>query len=342
MRALLLKICLAFAVSGAASGVAADSHVSARLATAVQAWLNEDDQTALPALTALSAEGDQAAILLLGRIAVLPKESWTPWVAGLSRSEREEFFNPGGFDILAVRALSGDPVAEAFLAAAKSDAGVDVARTLFENGEAEASRSVIWRAMENGKVAEVLEMPADDPTRKNLDFLFWLQGWVAAGHKSAEPEKWVASGPEAGRASGLILASWLTQFVAADKPLPANLKRVAAALDGATATVKDPEERTYLEKQLERLGRRDAALIPAASMCKRLCPTEVGACMVDSLRRLGGYDAAMHLDTPLESVIPQLSYARSPRAEGVFERMVRAAKGGGDADSACLAAAIDG
>ncbi|MEM8752212.1 MAG: hypothetical protein AAGF90_04480 [Pseudomonadota bacterium] len=321
----------------------AESHVSERLAAAVEAWLADDDATALPALSELAGEGDEAAITLLGRIAARPDATWTPYVAGLSREDREGFLNPGGFDILAVRALAGDELAEAFIAAEKPEAGVEVAETLLAAGEEEAARAVIWRAMENGRVAEVLEQPADGALRGSLDYLYWIQAWVAAGHASAEPEKWVTVGPEAGRASGLILASWLTEFIAADKPLPPNLKRVAAALDGSTGAVKDDGEIEYLEKMLVRLGRRDPALVPAAAVCKRLCADETGACMVESMRLLGGYDAAMEFDTPLESVIPQMEFARSARAEGEFERRLRAAANpGGASASACLSSALAG
>lgn len=343
MRATITFLSAALAACLATTPAKAENHVSPGLAEAIDAWLADDDATALPALTSLSGEGEEAAFMLLGRIADRSEATWSPWLSGLDRAAREEFLKPGGFDIIEVRALSGDPLAEAFIAAEKDDAGVDVANALLEGGEVEAARAVIWRSMEQGRVAEVLEQPADGALRESLDFLFWIQGWVAAGHASAEPEKWVVVGPEAGRASGLIMASWITEFIAADKPLPANLKRVATALDGATDAVKEEAEVEYLQKFLVRLGRRDPALIPAAAVCSRLCPEETGACMVESMRRVGGYDAAMQFDTPLESVIPQLEFARSPRAEGEFERRLRAATGmKGASASACLSAALGG
>ena len=61
---------------------------------AVKAWLDDDDQTALPALATLAAEDNRAAQVLLGRIAIRPMG---PWLAGLERKERNALLRaPGG------------------------------------------------------------------------------------------------------------------------------------------------------------------------------------------------------------------------------------------------------
>ncbi|MEO1613642.1 MAG: hypothetical protein AAFU55_15000, partial [Pseudomonadota bacterium] len=55
-----------FGLFAATSGMA--QTASPQLQGAIDAWLADDDAAALPAMSALAANGDDAAALLLGRI----------------------------------------------------------------------------------------------------------------------------------------------------------------------------------------------------------------------------------------------------------------------------------
>ena len=65
----------------APDGAADPAFIAAR-----DAWLDDDNQTALPALAKLAAADNHAAQILLGRIAARPLG---PWLAGLDKAERE-------------------------------------------------------------------------------------------------------------------------------------------------------------------------------------------------------------------------------------------------------------
>jgi hypothetical protein len=69
-------------------------HDDPRFQAAVQAWLDDKDQTALPALAALATEGNTVAQILLGRIANRPMSRW---LANMNRKDRNALLRaPGG------------------------------------------------------------------------------------------------------------------------------------------------------------------------------------------------------------------------------------------------------
>lgn len=111
-------------------------HDAPAFRNAVAAWLDNDDQTALPALAKLAQSDNRAAQVLLGRIATRPMG---PWLAGLERKERKALLRaPGGLSgtsWLKVAAEAGDPLAQAFLEKPAPRADESVMRRLAELGE---------------------------------------------------------------------------------------------------------------------------------------------------------------------------------------------------------------
>ncbi|MEM7525131.1 MAG: hypothetical protein AAF360_15520 [Pseudomonadota bacterium] len=338
MRALLV-LCI---VAASCAPAFAASHVSPQLASAVEAWLNDDDASSIPQIGELAGNGDRAAAMLLGRIGARPEVVWSEWLLSKSPEERSALLRLGGNEPLTLLAAAGDEVAAAFRVAERQGAGFRFAETLYEAGELQAARTLVWRALEAGRLTELLELPTKEPLYKSLDFMFWMEGWTVVGWKSAEPQKWVASSNDKGRIGGLILTGWITKFIAADKPLPETLQRVAGFLDGKPIAL-DGDERAYASELLRRGGRRDAGLRPFWQMCDRLCPGEVGACMLEAVNMSGGYGVAERFDTPYETLIPAADYAASPRAVGELKRrMTNAFTRKGPAEMSCLAAGFSG
>lgn len=334
-------------VGVAAAPAARGQNVSPQLAAAVEAWLADDDAAALPAISALAASGDALAAKLLGRIAkTTPRDAESGWVSALAPADRAALFSPGGAEPLAAAAAAGDSVAAAFLSAEGPQPTLDDARTLHAAGEVEAARLLAWRLMEAGRIGEIATLPREDPIYADLDWLLWMQGWIAGGHGSGEPEKWVLVSEAKGRVAGLILTSWSAQFLAATKPLTDELALVSAALGGKPRRLAEagPGGVAYAERLLEGLARRDPALRPLGAICGRACPQGVGGCMLEGLRRLGGYGAVMPIDSPLEAAVSQFDFTISARAQGMTLRLLRAAgdPAPGEAMDACLPAALNG
>ena len=129
----------------------------------------------------------------------------------------------------------------------------------------------------------------------------------------------------------------------------AKFERVVHALRGQAEDVIAADEADVVGALLEDAAEKDATLSFAARMCDRLCPGEVGRCMISSIALLGGYDRLMFQDSPLERLIPQKVYLASKRAENVLERRVRSAVQGFSTASAsgygvsqCLKAEVSG
>lgn len=330
-----------------ATAAVAQQSVSPQLQAAVDAWLADDDATALPALSALAAAGDSDASLILERISSMtPAGAESVYVSGLTAADRQAIFQPGGGSPLEVLAAQGDGLAKALLAADAPGASIELAHTLHAFGEVERARYLAWSMLEEGKLADVITMSAEEPLFRDLDWLWWMRGWMAGGALSAQPLSWVLVSEAKGRAPGLILANWSAQFIAATTPLTPELKRVAGALDGNPSAVLNagPADVEFATKMIAGLARRDPAMRPLGAICAKTCGEEVGACMLEGLRLLGGYGALMPLDTPLERVISQTAYTTSPKAENLVLRLMRvtapAAKG--QTANQCLLNAING
>jgi len=98
MRNLLALLALLLLTLGTDPARAAElrGQDDPRFRSALALWLADDDETALPELAALAAEGNRAAQVLLARIDATP---WFqgPWLVGLPRKERNTLLRaPGG------------------------------------------------------------------------------------------------------------------------------------------------------------------------------------------------------------------------------------------------------
>lgn len=319
---------------------------SPQLQAAMDAWLADDDASALPAISALAASGDAQAGLLLGEIdRATNAEIQSDWLASLSGADRAALFQPGGAQMTEALAASGDTLAAMMLAASNpAAASVEVAHTLLAFGEKERARLLAWRMLEAGKLAEVVTVPKEEPLFREMDWLWWMQGWIAGGSQSGQPEQWVLVSEAKGRAAGVILANWSAQFIAAKTPLTPTLKRVAAALQGRANGFADAAEREYAEKFVSGLARRDPAMRPLGAICAQHCGQEIGACMLEGLRLIGGYGELMPLDTPYEGLIGQTPYSISKKAENNLRRLIRARRGAakGEPLNQCLGQSVGG
>ena len=320
---------------------------SPQLQAAVDAWLADDDAAALPALSALAVSGDSQAALLLGRIErMTPDGAESDWVSGLSAPDRKALFQPGGQSLIDALAAGGDGLAQMIAAADTPEASIEIAHTLHAFGEVERARYLAWTMLEAGKLAEVITMPSEEPLFRDLDWLWWMRGWMAGGALSAQPQNWVLVSEAKGRAAGIIFANWSAQFIAAKTPLTPELKRLAGALNGKPRALQKAgsEEMDYAEKMIAGLARRDPAMRPLGAICKTHCEAELGACMLEGLRVVGGYGALMPLDTPHEGLISQSAFTTSPRAANALKRLIRASAptAKGAPVSQCLAGAVGG
>lgn len=139
---------------------------------ALSLWLADHEQPGLQAMSALAAEGNRAAQILLGLIEKTPALQG-PWLASLPRAERIAVMRaPGGISGRSWLAFAADqPLAANWLALLSVDAGLPVVLRFSEMGEARAAREalVVLAAREH---PDLRDAPPEvlDP---ELTYLLW-------------------------------------------------------------------------------------------------------------------------------------------------------------------------
>jgi len=218
---------------------------------ALDLWLDDDEETALPAFAALAGQGNQAARLLLGLIDKKPPMQG-PWLALQSRKARIGLLRaPGGLSGVSwLRRIDDVPLASRLLQVLDSDADIEAVLRLAADHEAVALRAGL-AALEARQVTGFSAF-ADDPRfPPEMRYLIW-RDWqkdparagrvdIALSERAAgDPQRTLIAGPVA----AADLREWLLQT-----PLAA----------------------------------------PLTSLCQAECPADPGRCMAAGFAALGGY-----------------------------------------------------
>ncbi|MEM7546360.1 MAG: hypothetical protein AAF367_12550 [Pseudomonadota bacterium] len=333
----------------------AESHITPEMGAAIEAWLADDDATALPALGAMAAAGDRSVQLLLSQIERhTPAGGETSWVSALDDDARMSLFrtpgDPAADPWVMQLAAKGDPLAQALKASRQPDATIETAQALFAAGEVEQAKRLTWNILAGGRFDAILNLPPEEPLNEALDYVKWMQGWFLGGALSPEQRKWVLVSPKEGRMLGMVLVNMLAPVMNPALAPREPVARVTRALQGSAQDLVEegPQGIGFVAKLLERQARTDPDLKALGNMCTRLCADEVGTCLLGSVLLLGGYERVMEQDSPYEGLIPQADYVASLRAQNTAERRLRRAVaigfGGGTGYrvSQCLAGHMGG
>ena len=304
-------------------------HEDPRLQSAIQAWLADDDQTALPALAKLAAEGNTAAQILLGRIANRPMG---PWLAGMNRKDRNKLMRaPGGLSgksWLKVAAEGGDELAAALLEMNAPPAGETNIIALTEAGETSAALDlagvtygrtgsfqgrgiIVTDAETHGGVyfpadeilkSQVLLQKGDYRLRPAIEEL--APGFKPAALYTVLMHDALLDQPKLLTPGQLQNARDRSLLMNESSPLAKMLIGTDAEITHATP-----------------LSRRPAQVL--RSLCAHDCNAEAEACVTIGLKAAGGEDALSHLYSPTETLIPFETYAASARAVADLRRHIR-------------------
>ncbi|WP_209424340.1 hypothetical protein [Pararhodobacter sp. SW119] len=194
------------------------------LTVAVENWLDNDEETALPAISRLAHDGNKAAQLLLAIIDKTPALQG-PWLAHLPRAQRITLMRqPGGVSGRSwLHALSDHPLGSAWLALMNPATGPEVIERFEAMGEARAAREamVALAARENPGLRD------RDPAQVPPDTIYLL--WRGStGERSAELLDRIAADSlqralVEGTFDPLQLSGWL-----AEAPLAAPLDAICS------------------------------------------------------------------------------------------------------------------
>ena len=182
-------------IFGASTACAADlrGQNDPRFQSALALWLSDDEETALPELAALAAGGNRAAQVLLAQIDVTPSFQG-PWLAGLSRSERNAMLRaPGGLSgrIWMQAAAEDTPLAQLWLVQQTPAVTAETALAFAAMGEHGAARKILWNlSRQNYRGFAAL---ADDPHYPpDMRYLIWRE-WADDPATRARAEAEIAA-----------------------------------------------------------------------------------------------------------------------------------------------------
>ena len=319
---IILKTLFALILFGAAHSAAAQpaGQEAPAFKQAVEAWLDNDDQTALPALAKLAREDNRAAQILLGRIATRPMG---PWLAGLERKERMTLLRaPGGLSgtsWLKVAAEAGEPLAQLFLDAVDPRAGKDTVRALAEAGETMSAARLsqhFWSRKGTYPHDLMLSLWRKGALPSEFAIHFSGQALKDGALSDSEILRLQNEAPfptnriiEAGLATGASTAeAW---------------RQVIADWYEAVGARKDKQEFSARGYHAEPVEMR---ILATKHICDRSCGRDTNYAIFCTAiaTRIGPRPASMmRLATPLETLISQSDFAHTPRAELELQNMLQ-------------------
>ncbi len=315
-----LAAALALAIAVALPAAADPAQDDAREA-AVTAWLDDDEATALAALSDLARGGDVPSALLLAVLEVRGPE--TPYRIGLTAAARRDLFRAPGSafgkpwtDAVPAEAAPATVAALKALRARDWPAALTAALAA---GEAPLARQAAL-GLANDSPKQLLEFDLETPLPQDLRPILWLAGAYWSGQTAADGDvdrvlAELAAAPDS--LGARVAASALPETTGGDPQAmalggllrtgrPSPPPDFATLTEGATLIAAAPEGRTL------------------AALCTESCPQDRDGCIVAGNTAARGYLALAFLDTPLATVIASDRYRDSKRAR---TELLRAAMG---------------
>ncbi|NOX74924.1 MAG: hypothetical protein GXP03_15335 [Alphaproteobacteria bacterium] len=244
--------------------------------TALALWLDDDEETALPALAGLAREGNIAARVLLGMI---DKHSALqgPWVSLLPKGERVALLRTdGGLSGTSWLRRVGDvPAVKLWLDILDSKADVAAALAFADMGEARLLRAGLI-ALEARQHTGFEAFQNDPRYPGELRYLIWRE-WQKDGET-------------------LVLDRALSKLPKGDP------QRRIIQQDAPQGRVESWLLATKLAPSLQ-------------TLCRAGCADSLPSCLRAGYQTMGGYRRFATLGTPLASLIPEARFAASARGQ---------------------------
>ncbi|GAB4511008.1 MAG: hypothetical protein Tsb0019_06050 [Roseibium sp.] len=299
-----------------------NAYASEDIEQAVEFWLDDEDDKALPIFAELAADGNEDAALMLGQ---LEKRTiaFSPFVAAMPRSKRNALLkSPGGLSGVSwIRALKDTNN----LAAALHDSydphelpkGFGELLELGEIGPAteryfSAGRGGYW------------ELAAKRYFAGDLPEAVQYHAWLAALYRaqnlsSAQRRLLLADFEQALKKNDLqsmLALGGMYEFLT--PAAQAALKRNYEVAEILHAFAYNPAAWTDVDKSpasafAHDILSRSPHMSTLKRTCEEHCPTKVKQCLRSLYYGVGGYEGLAKLQTPLERLVPSKIYFESKR-----------------------------
>lgn len=336
-------------LAGVTSIVALPAEAKDELETAIELWLQDDDEKAIPMLAKLAASGNRDAALMLGQ---LEKRSvaLSPYLAELPLNARTALLKaPGGgsgVSWLEVVADSSE-LAAALLLSHDPYTVVEGVTELFEQGEEGPATERYW----NNRFTGFPELAAERHFVGGLPDSIRHHAWLAALDESF-------SAPLSKSQRSLLIADYLGELKKLDLQALITLRsyhhRLAPEAQlflrtffeiADTIRIFAHEPQYWMEvdeapkaSHAHGVLQQSASLQKLSSICRKHCTGKVKQCVRSLYYGLKGFEGFSRLQTPVERVVPSKVYFESerhtadvlrasyPRYSGIFKSKFKFAK----------------
>lgn len=312
------------------------------LTHAIESWLDGDDRTSLPQLSALARKGNVAARLLLARIESNDRAP-SEYILRLSREERLRMFRkarsgtPFFSSWIQVEAERGNELAITLNRASSPLVDLETIRNLIKAGEPQATEHLIKIASLYGTLDDHDRMAKEQLVIPELMPLY--RGYI-------NPPQRQGDGAQALRYIADRFSDTRQKVDIQDEQTRSAIMFLVWGTP--YGEVSDTNRwRPVIERWL--LESPEAR--PISKLCNAQCPDQPGQCALVMMSLLGGYFELIRFDSPLESIVSQDRFLNSARASMMVLRSAaqRRADHGGELlstdqiaqRSSCLAASIE-
>lgn len=330
------RLVSAFVLALALSHVPMVNATAESLENAVEAWLANNDEIAIPALAALAHRGNVQAQRLLGKIATRP---FSPFVAGLPHKDRIELLRaPGGLSgrsWLKVAAEEGDALAAAFVAVEAPPFNTTDILALLDNGEDDAAAIALLRATAYGRIEGLSDLLVN--RRLLFDVAYTALVSEAVWGDAPPPTSWRTGEDPLRLVEVLAFGAWTSQ-----RPTKNPARDMSLRLFPGDYHETNPAPTGALLAELAPVSRPAQRLL---RYCQAACGDAIEVCMGDTVALVGGYNELWQFGPPVQSLISEDRYLDSPRFHADIARQLKTLMGGWSkvfqkewTDSSCAAA----
>ena len=293
---------------------------SPALLSAIEVWLQHNDEESLPVIAMLASDGNIAARLLVAQIENTDRAA-SEFVSNLSRKERVGLFrSTSGKGVfrpswLKSEMQEGNQMAAALLKAPALEVNIEAIKSLYEMGEPEVTYDLVRQVAGNGTKDEKQELAEFLPETSELaPYLRALQTPVAGFTPGIAALQQIMGGGEFQQLEEILRGP--------EKDTSATAIFVEYGYQNGVQSVDfDRSNSYYLD--LARWIETAPVTTPIATLCHRFCESDnIHSCAITAFGLVGGYYKAIRFDSPIESLINQSRFASSDRAAGMLLRRI--------------------
>ncbi len=319
------------------------SETTPELDTAIDAWLDDRDDVAIPMLAELAAAGDEDAMILLGQIA-RRSYAFSKFLDDIGRKERNALIKaPGGLSgtTWLRQVVQQKDLADALLGIDNpGNRAQSTAKLLDMDEHGQAIRQLL-RQLDGPEGPELFRLAQrpDFPTEIRVapwTVAVWYPHLAPSALEVGLNLSQGLSALEAGELQGYIFARFNEAGLKERLNLGASISERDFELGWLLWTgriTKESEEKTpdrLTDREKDQLRAEVLALLAdtpetrgIVSLCSRYCPNSREGCTWAIYDKIGGYFSLIEVQSPVEKLIPSSRYFASPRYEADMVRKIK-------------------